>query len=294
MKSNKKLKKRKAVLIAVLGVQLIIAVIFIAPKFENMLPFVEDRTFLANGSPISMPAYIMHAGGGVFVVNDEGVWDRINYTNSRQALDYWYERGHRFFELDILLTSDGRLILLHDQLELQKYFDDTKDLATLTHAEFMGYRMGHGLRQMDLTSLVDWLVARPDAFVITDVRGNNVESLDYIQRNYGHCLHQFIPQIYNFQEYIPVSGMGYENIILTLYRINFNDRVVQGEVVSFAAKNELFAVTMPKLLGALPQKLYNRADTLTYTHTVNDLETLKKHAKYHVYGIYSDFPPKIK
>ena len=45
--------------------------------------------------------FIAHAGGAI---------DGITYTNSLEALDLSYSKGCKLFELDLVLTSDDKII----------------------------------------------------------------------------------------------------------------------------------------------------------------------------------------
>jgi glycerophosphoryl diester phosphodiesterase len=53
---------------------------------------------------------IAHAGGALFA--DDG--EMLTYTNSLEAIEQNYRRGHRVFEIDFLLTKDGQLAAVHD------------------------------------------------------------------------------------------------------------------------------------------------------------------------------------
>jgi glycerophosphoryl diester phosphodiesterase len=80
--------------------------------------------------------------------------------------------------------------------------------------------------------------------------------------------------------------MGYENIILTLYRLDNSDK----EIVNFVRMNPVFAVTMPIERGfsALPS-MSKDINVPTYVHTVNDLSIYEKLRDNGVFGIYTDY-----
>ncbi len=61
----------------------------------------------------SVPArrlLIAHAGGGLA----EGT-----YSNSQEALDHSYAKGHRCFEIDLSWTTDAGLVLAHARKSYQ-------------------------------------------------------------------------------------------------------------------------------------------------------------------------------
>ncbi|MDR1388703.1 MAG: hypothetical protein LBJ31_01825 [Treponema sp.] len=53
---------------------------------------------------------IAHAGGALFGAGGE----TLTYTNSLEAVEQNYMRGHRVFEIDFSLTKDGKLAAVHD------------------------------------------------------------------------------------------------------------------------------------------------------------------------------------
>lgn len=57
------------------------------------------------GHMASTPLMIAHAGGGI---------NSQNYSNSLEALEYNYQQGFRYFEIDFSWTSDAQLVCLHD------------------------------------------------------------------------------------------------------------------------------------------------------------------------------------
>ncbi len=66
-----------------------------------------------------------------------------------------------------------------------------------------------------------WLQQHPDVRIITDIKTNdNVNILAEIANSYPEAIQQFIPQIYSFVEYEPILELGYQDVILTLYRLD--------------------------------------------------------------------------
>jgi len=48
---------------------------------------------------------IAHAGGGI---------NGLKYTNSLEAMEQSIEHGFKMVELDLLISSDGRIVAVHD------------------------------------------------------------------------------------------------------------------------------------------------------------------------------------
>jgi len=151
--------------------------------------------------------------------------------------------------------------------------------------EFKDFTMINGWTQLSLVDLIEWLRVKKDVFIVTDAKDDNIRLLKLIKEKYGDVQNQIIPQIYYMKEYSIVSTLGYENIILTLYRSHYTDR----KIVDFSKENQLFAITMPKeKAGEDLAKTLNQIGIHVYTHTVNNENEVEKYEESGVYGFYTD------
>jgi glycerophosphoryl diester phosphodiesterase len=139
---------------------------------------------------------------------------------------------------------------------------------------------------MALEDLYSWLSEHEDVYIITDVKTKNLAALKHISATAGILKKQFIPQIYNLNEFAPVKRLGFKDIVLTLYRLNLSDE----KIVEFAAANELFAVTMPlekAISTSLAEELENK-NVAVLVHTVNSFKIWEKLRQKGIEGIYTD------
>ena len=219
--------------------------------------------------------YIAHAGGKV---------DGMRLTNSKEAIENSYRKGHSLIELDMHWSKDGELLLLHDWGNFAKFID-APEVKIYTAEEFISFKINGKLTPMTLDQLVTWLDNNHGVYIVTDIKTNNLRALKLIKDKYPKLQNRFIPQIYNFEQYDPVNDMGYDNIIMTTYDSNYNN----NQILDFAKSNKLFAVTMPtdRARTNLPTLLKNE-NIFTYTHTINTEESVKDLQKYNVRGFYSD------
>jgi hypothetical protein len=84
-----------------------------------------------------------------------------------------------------------------------------------------------------------------------------------------------------------VRKLGYDHVILSLYRIDLPDH----QVIDFAADRPLFGVTMPvrrAMEGTLPADLAANG-VRVFVHTVNDHLTANRLQSEGVYGVYTDW-----
>jgi glycerophosphoryl diester phosphodiesterase len=241
---------------------------------HHVRPRHDDRPIL----PVPIPKYIAHAGGGI---------GKLAYTNSRDALDANYKRGHRFFEIDLNWTSDGQLVLIHDwQANFRDMFPHSEIAGTPSLDEFLRLKMKDNLTPMSLARLVDWLRTHPGARIVTDVKDDNLRALQKIAADYPEVIDRIIPQVYAFDEYEPVWGMGYRHIILTLDAKSYADEPVLG----FAQSQRPFGITMwaERAMGPLPRQLA-RMEIPAFAHTINSPAEQQELLANGVSGIYTDF-----
>lgn len=65
----------------------------------------QDSAALTDGEPVWADTVLCHAMGAI---------GTDTYTNSLEAFEASYRAGFRTFEVDLLMTSDGEVVLMHD------------------------------------------------------------------------------------------------------------------------------------------------------------------------------------
>ena len=94
---------------------------------------------------------IAHALGGAPWLAESNT-----YLNSLEVFEYHYSRGQRFFEIDLCLTMDGKIVALH-QYETQILYD-----------EFMATKR-EGFTPIDLEILIDLMLQYPEIYIDLDI-----------------------------------------------------------------------------------------------------------------------------
>jgi len=242
----------------------------------------DAKTAFESRFSLSTPAVIAHAGGGV--VN-------LTYTNSLEAMNKSYFRGVRMFEIDFSVTADNEIICVHDfsGWVLTKYFGVSENETGYipTFHQWHALSMLNGMTQMDIYTVTDWLRSHSDAVIVTDVKaeGQNIEYLKLIAERFPDMVSAFIPQIYSFEEYEQARELGYENIILTLYRAPYK----ADEVLEFAEEHKLFCITAFNDRFTDNEIVKIAGEQRLFLHTINDPEEARRFIELGVSGIYSDF-----
>ncbi len=226
---------------------------------------------------VDPPRLIAHAGG---------IGNHRTYTNSLEALDNSVARGHTAIEIDLSWTSDQHLVLVHDwDREFERLFD--RPAGRLTLAEFRSTPSAYGLSHLSLEDFARWFLDNSGVLIITDIKERNTEGLRLIAEEYPEYRHRIVPQIYRPESYLEVRKLGYDHVILSLYRFDLPDH----QVIDFAADRPLFGVTMPvrrAMEGTLPAELAANG-VRVFVHTVNDHLTANRLQSEGVYGVYTDW-----
>ena len=226
----------------------------------------------------AVPQLIAHAGGAIY---------GYRLTNSLEALDSAYAQGFRFIELDFSLSADGEPVLIHDWESMAARMLGRE--GCLSREDFLAAPSFAGLTLLDLDGLLRWLEEHPDCSVVTDVKcEDDTAVLGTIRERAGDLGDNFIPQIYDYGEYAPVSDLGFPRIILTLYRLPLEP----DTLAQFAREYRPWGITVAQsrlteeLLAALKEA---SPDTAVFSHTVNDFYLFETWEPLGLTGIYTDY-----
>ncbi len=227
---------------------------------------------------------VAHAGGGI---------GGKTYTDSIDALDYNIKRGFAYFELDFSFTRDGQLVCIHD------WKDNFKDIFGFelpdrpTLEDFSALVDNYpGPKNCTLDTLAGWMEQNPSAVIVTDVKDDNFSALRIIAEKISDFQERIIPQVYDPANFEKIKGLGYEQMIWTLYRYGGSDASVLDWVDKLTPLGPL-AITMPtrRARTTLPAELAGKGIP-TYVHTINDKKRKNEFlGKYGVTEVYTDFLP---
>jgi hypothetical protein len=132
-------------------------------------------------------------------------------------------------------------------------------------ADFTSGLTRHGVTPLDLPALLEWLELHPAIQLITDTKDDNIQLLRALAPQLDAAMKaRFIVQIYSPEELPEARRLRFDRIIFTLYKTSMGD----AEVLAFARRERLFAVTMPgaRARGDLAKRLAEHG-TRVFAHT---------------------------
>lgn len=252
----------------------LILVIFFSLSFFYLWHFNNLNTHLFNESKpkkniiiTNQLPMVAHAGG---------IYKGKTYTNSLEALNSNINL-YDFFEIDLMFTSDNKLVCTHDKID-----------QLSSYKKFLNYakKKSNGYSNCTYESLNQWLINNRDKYIITDIKDRNIDGLRFISENIQNYKQRIIPQIYHPNEYYYVKKLGFKNIIWTVYKYKKSNR----DILNFAKILDLYAITMPKYraennLATILQEV----NINSYVHTINEYdEYISLKDNYNINQIYTD------
>ncbi len=220
------------------------------------------------------PPLIAH-GGGAF--------DGVRITNSKEAILASLRQGINVIEIDFLRTSDHKYVLGHDWGTVRSIYQPSNSFTDYDHYTSLRTERFSALGLDDLVELMGQHIHMR---IITDVKDSNVEFLSHVAYHFPDYIERFIPQIYDFEEFEVAKGLGFEDIIYTMYKVYKTDNMM----IDFVKSNELYAVTFAES-RARPSflKRLNEIGVSTYVHTINSEEKYYELKSLGATGVYTDF-----
>lgn len=220
--------------------------------------------------------YIAHAGGEV---------NGVKSTNSLQALNQNYKKGFRLFELDIIETSDGKLVAAHDWKMWARFTDYTGSLPP-THKEFMKHKIYGDYTTLDMKGINNWYANHPDASLITDKVNDPITfANNFVDKN------RLIMELFSVMAVEKASNAGINAMIsqgplMKLRGDKLNFLTVNN--VKYVALSRRIIANQTKLMLALKEK-----GIKVYVYNVGfdpgkDEKYVQENELGLVYGMYAD------
>ncbi len=223
-----------------------------------------------------------------------GMIDGYDYTGSYEAFEQNYIAGQRVFEIDLLPTSDQKLVLRHKwNDEIQKGFSNAN---IPSEAEFLSEKIYGYLTPLSFNDLCYLMRKCPDMYIVTDTKYVDAERMvpefeimtDTLA-DFQDIQDRIIIQVYTKEMFDIVAGLGYRQVLLTLYNIWEGDTAEFTELCRYCVNEKIDTITIREKYYDLEiQKIADRYGIFLYLHTINDIDIAKDYIKKGVQGVYTD------
>ncbi len=232
---------------------------------------------------------IIHAGGELWGVDSEGTYRSFFGSNSLEGLENCVANGYNAIELDFSFTSDGHLVCIHDWSA--EYIDTIENTTPLTYDEFMSSKIFWNYTPLDIESVGEFMYAHPEVYIITDIKERFEEAVLAISETLPELKDRFAVQIYCEEDYDTAKSAGFDNIIYTLYRLDWQSKTNTSALVKFARSHPLIGFTFSTELCDIKNYVsgLSKSGVPLYVHTVNDSAEIQKYHAMGIYGVYTDY-----
>lgn len=272
---------------------LLIEILLAACLFTGSVPYGNAKEEIAVNTPeFNWENYniITHALGGL---------DGYTYLNSRESFINHYDKGCRFFEVDLSQTSDGVWVCRHNWKEPMGQWEGDKK-KVLSAEEFLNTPIYGKYTPMSFEDLLKLLDEYPDAFVTIDSKQYSVRNYqrtleDYAQYreiaiNAGleHTLGQIIPELYNSAMYSGTTLVyKFPAYLYSLWQEYSLEEL--NDIADFCQANQIQAVSLYcEYWSEDVQKIFDERDILVYIYTINDEEKAREYVKAGAKGVCTD------
>lgn len=269
---------------------------FIAKKYLSCKSIFEKIRFniFKNQSQISSnflkknDTFIAHGGGKI---------DKNLKTNSLEALELNYEKGIKYFELDLNLTSDGKIVAVHDWLSWKDKSGFTGKIPP-TSNEFLQIKINQKYTPLDEEKIVKWFIKNKDAFLVTD----KLDNLNLILNKFKKIDQRLLIELFTEKSIDSALKLNFENILITqriLWRNNYSIEYLNS-LANRSVSPHGFSVSREAIYNNY--KFFEHAKKLgfkIYVYGVNEdkfstnEQYLLCNLHYYIDGVYADNLPNI-
>lgn len=264
--------------------------IHVYPTFvTGVQSFTCGTTYFFDPSETWSDTLIAHAMGGI---------DGQTYTNSLEAFVTAYANGLRTFEVDMIMTSDGEVVLNHDWSRSISSSLQVGYIPTLE--EFLNIKIYDKYTSMSFADLLRLMEKYPDIWVVTDSKYTDASSIEkqftemYNTASELGLLSVFdriVVQLYNQNMKTVVDNIyHFNNYIFTMYQIWDGSSITDFEAYcQWAETNGVYSICMYyPWFTSETLEITNKYGLNLYLHTLNDSSAASNYYSMGVAGIYTD------
>lgn len=229
------------------------------------------KTFNKNNQDYML---IAHGGGGI---------NNLTYTNSLEAINKSIESGYKFIEIDLLETSDNKLVGAHDWDYFKKISNccNSKEIPKLK--DFKNYKIHNSYTTVDYNIINDIFMSNDDLILVTDKTNN----FDLINSLFTFDKKRIIVEIFGRENYFKAIKNNIKN---PMYSANINE-------IDFIKKYNIKLIAIHSKDYVENKEIYKNLSlngTLIFVYSTNDVNFYEEN-KDIIRSFYSDFiDPKNK
>ncbi|MEZ9739578.1 glycerophosphodiester phosphodiesterase family protein [Vibrio splendidus] len=143
---------------------------------------------------------IAHAGGGI---------NGLKYTNSLEAMEQSIEHGFKMVELDLLISSDGRIVAVHDWKTFHE-MTNSNNTGSISSKEFESKIIYDKYKTLNISTAID-ILDKNDVVLVTD----KIKNLALLSK-YIIDKDKSIIEVFSIDKYNEAIDLGFNNVALNI------------------------------------------------------------------------------
>lgn len=189
---------------------------------------------------------IVEGGGQDYVAHGGGAIDGYTVTNSLEAVENALSKGVKYIELDLQLTSDGRLVATHDwsTFRMQTGADKVGDIP-MSFNEFRRARIYERFTPLTAEMIDSLFAVHKDAFLVTD----KTDDAELIVASFPAIRERIVVECFSPASYRRCSDAGLK--VMRSYHNFVPDGV---NVVGERGERYCYLHLLPTRFAVFPQK----------------------------------------
>lgn len=143
---------------------------------------------------------IAHAGGGI---------NGLKYTNSLEAMEQSIEHDFKMIELDLLISSDGRIVAVHDWKSFHE-ITNSNNTGSISYKEYESKIIYDKYKTLNISTAID-VLDENDVVLVTDKIKNIALLSKYIIDK-----DKSIIEVFSIDKYNEAIELGFNNVALNI------------------------------------------------------------------------------
>ncbi|CAK2908793.1 Glycerophosphoryl diester phosphodiesterase family protein [Vibrio crassostreae] len=143
---------------------------------------------------------IAHAGGGI---------NGLKYTNSLEAMEQSIEHGFKMIELDLLISSDGRIVAVHDWKSFHE-MTNSNNTGSISYKEFESKTIYDKYKTLNISTALDFLDENNVVLVTDKIKNLALLSKYIIDKD------KSIIEVFSTDKYNEAIELGFNNVALNI------------------------------------------------------------------------------
>ena len=212
--------------------------------------------------------FIAHAGGGI---------KNLKYTNSLEAIYNSIQIGYKLIEIDLIETSDNKLVGAHDWDHFRSISNCCKDSKKPALKDFKNYKIYNDLTTVDYNKINEIFSKNKDLILVTDKTNN----FDLINTLFTFDDKRIIVEVFGRENYFRAIKNNIKN---PMYSANIHE-------LDFIKKYNIKLIALHSKDFISNKKIYKELSdngTVIFIYSTNDIKFVEQN-KNIIGSFYTDF-----